>query len=143
MGPDFCRGERRVVVDLIPYLLYVRIMFYVYILANRKQGALYTGQCDDLIKRVFEHKTGRYGGHSAKHSINRLVWFEIHETRDSAFQRERQIKEWKRAWRLVLFAESNPNWDDLSLSLTEPDLCDPERMYPHDFSRSEYQAACR
>jgi len=101
-------------------------MFYVYILANRKNGAIYTGQCDDLIKRMHEHKTGRYGGHTAKYNINRLVWFEIHETRDSAFKRERQIKEWKRAWRLVLFAESNPNWDDLSLSLTEPDLCTPK-----------------
>jgi len=116
-------------------------MFYVYILANRKNGAIYTGQCDDLIKRMHEHKTGRYGGHTAKYNINRLVWFEIHETRDSAFKRERQIKEWKRAWRLVLFAESNPNWDDLSLSLTEPDLCNPARMYPRNFSRSDYQVA--
>jgi len=71
--------------------------------------------------------------------IHRLVWFEIHETRDSAFQRERQIKAWKRAWRLALFAETNPDWNDLFHRLTEAALCDPSRMFPHDFSQSEYQ----
>lgn len=136
MDPDFRRGERYCVLIAFVYVL---IMFYVYILANRKNGALYTGQCDDLIKRVHEHKTGRYGGHSAKYRIDRLVWFEIHETRDSAFQRERQIKEWKRAWRLDLFAKTNPDWDDLFHDLAEAALCDPSRMYPHDFSQSAYQ----
>ena len=114
-------------------------MFFVYITANRKQGAIYTGQCDDLLKRIWEHKTKRYGGHSAKYDIDRLMWFEIHETRDSAFKRERQIKGWNRDWRLNLFGGSNPHWDDLFHSLTEEALCDPERMYPYDFSQSEYQ----
>ncbi len=114
-------------------------MFYVYITANRKHGAIYTGQCDDLLKRIYVHKWKRYDGHTAKHSIDRLMWYEIHETRESAFKRERQIKEWKRAWRLNLFRESNPHWDDLFHSLTEEALCDPSRMYPHDFSQSEYQ----
>lgn len=115
-------------------------MFYVCILANRKNGAIYTGQCDDLLKRGYEHKWKRYDGHTAKYNIDRLMWFEIHETRDGAFRRERQIKEWKRAWRLNLFRKTNPNWDDLFHSLTEEALCDPARMYPRDFSQSEYQA---
>jgi len=114
-------------------------MFYVYITANRKQGAIYTGQCDDQLKRIYEHKWKRYDGYTAKYTIDRLMWFEIHETRDSAFQRERQIKEWKRAWRLNLFCESNPHWDDLFYMLTEEALCDPARMYTEDFSASEYQ----
>ncbi len=114
-------------------------MFYVYILANRKNGALYTGQCDDLLKRVFEHKTKRYKGYTSRYDIDRLMWFEIHETRETAFARERQIKEWKRAWRIGFFADQNPNWDDLFDRLTEPSLCDPARMYPNDFSESEYQ----
>jgi predicted GIY-YIG superfamily endonuclease len=114
-------------------------MFCVYIIANRKQGAIYTGHCDDLVKRIYEHKTGRYGGHSSKYNINRLVWFEIHETRDSAFQRERQIKKWNRAWRLNLFVKDNPAWDDLFHELNEEALCNPNRMYPHDFSQSDYQ----
>ena len=67
------------------------------------------------------------------------MWFEIHETRDSAFKRERQIKAWKRAWRLALFEADNPNWDDLFHSLNEVALHDPSRMYPHDFSESAYQ----
>jgi putative endonuclease len=116
-------------------------MFYVYIVANRKNGALYTGQCDDLLKRSYEHKTGRYRGHSWKYDINRLVWYEIHETRDSAFKRERQIKKWNRAWRIRLIVEINPHWDDLFGHLTEAALCDPARMYPYDFSESEYQIA--
>ncbi|MEP3889835.1 MAG: GIY-YIG nuclease family protein [Hellea sp.] len=114
-------------------------MFFVYITANRKNGAIYTGQCDDLLKRIYEHKWKRYDGHTARYNIDRLMWFEIHETRDGAFKRERQIKEWKREWRLNLFLESNPHWDDLFHSLTEEALCDPARMYPDDFSQSEYQ----
>lgn len=114
-------------------------MFYVYITANRKQGAIYTGQCSDLLERIYEHKWKRYDGHTAKYGIDRLMWFEIHETRQSAFTRERQIKAWKRAWRLALFAETNLNWDDLYHTLNEAVLCDPSRMYPHDFSESGYQ----
>ena len=114
-------------------------MFYVYITSNRKRGAIYTGQCSDLLQRIYEHKWKRYDGHTAKYSIDRLMWFEIHETRASAFKRERQIKEWKRAWRLALFEVDNPNWDDLYHGLNEAVLCDPARMYPHDFSESAYQ----
>ena len=117
----------------------VHLMFYVYITANRKQGAIYTGQCSDLLGRIYEHKWKRYDGHTAKYDIDRLMWFEIHETRQSAFTRERQIKAWKRAWRLALFAETNPNWDDLYHTLNEAVLYDPTRMYPSDFTQSDYQ----
>ena len=139
MSPDFRWAERENKGCYKCLTQYVLSMFYVYIIANRKQGAIYTGHCDNLRKRIFEHKAEHYSGHSTKYKINRLMWFEIHETRDSAFKRERQIKEWKRAWRITLFKDSNPNWDDLSANLTEVDLCDPMRMYPHDFSESDYQ----
>jgi len=60
-------------------------MFFVYVMANQKRGAIYTGQCSDLLQRIYEHKRKRYDGHTAKYGIDRLMWFEIHETRQSAF----------------------------------------------------------
>ncbi|MNT28011.1 GIY-YIG nuclease superfamily protein [compost metagenome] len=87
--------------------------FYTYILAGRRNGVLYTGSTDDLLKRVVEHREKLRGGFTAKHGVSRLVWFECHGTRDEAFRRERQIKEWRRAWKLDLIERMNPGWDDL------------------------------
>jgi putative endonuclease len=87
--------------------------FYTYILAGRRNGALYTGSTDDLLKRVVEHREKLRGGFTAKYGVSRLVWYELHGTRDEAFRRERQIKEWRRAWKLDLIERMNPGWDDL------------------------------
>jgi putative endonuclease len=87
--------------------------FIVYILASKRNGTLYTGSTDDLMGRVWEHKEKIHKGFTSKYGIDTLVWYEPHDTRDSAFIRERQIKEWKRQWKLSLIETTNPNWDDL------------------------------
>ena len=92
--------------------------FYVYILASRRNGTLYVGMTDDLLRRMWEHQTGAVPGFTKKYGIKMLVWFEQHESRESAFQRERQIKKWKRNWKLQLIEGFNPAWKDLALDLT-------------------------
>jgi putative endonuclease len=87
--------------------------FYVYMLANQYNGTLYIGHTDDLAKRVHEHKTHAIKGFTSRYNVTRLVWFEAHETRDSAFQRERQMKVWKRDWKIALIETANRHWDDL------------------------------
>ena len=81
-------------------------------MASRKDGALYSGVTSDLIRRVGEHKTATEG-HTAKYNIRSLVWFEVHNTIDSAIQREKNIKKWRREWKLRLIEEGNPRWEDL------------------------------
>ena len=93
--------------------------FFVYILASRRNGTLYTGSTDDLGKRIWEHKTKAIKGFTAKYGADRLVWCEAHETREAAFTRERQIKEWKRTWKLELIEAGNPEWDDLYNTLNQ------------------------
>ena len=87
--------------------------FYVYLLANRRNGTLYVGMTDDLAKRVWMHRVGALPGFTKQHGIKTLVWYEQHETRESAFVRERQIKKWNRAWKLRLIVQMNPLWRDL------------------------------
>ncbi len=91
--------------------------FYTYILASNRNGTLYTGSTDDIAARVWQHKEKVFKGFTEKYGVDRLVWFEIHETRDAAFRRERQIKKWKRTWKLDLIETENPDWDDLFESL--------------------------
>ncbi len=88
--------------------------FFVYIAASRRNGTLYTGMTDDLARRAWEHRTGVGPGFTKKYGVKLLVWYEVHETRESAFQRERQIKKWNRAWKLEAIERSNPGWRDLA-----------------------------
>ncbi|MGV8839626.1 MAG: GIY-YIG nuclease family protein [Bauldia sp.] len=88
--------------------------FFVYILASRKHGMLYVGMTDDLSNRLFQHRADLTPGFTTKYGIKTLVWFEAHETRESAFFRERRIKKWKRAWKIELIEAANPEWDDLA-----------------------------
>jgi len=74
---------------------------------------LYIGMTDDLARRVWEHRTGAVPGFTSKYGVKMLVWFELHESRETAFQRERQLKKWKRAWKLQLIEQLNPEWRDL------------------------------
>lgn len=85
----------------------------VYILASARNGTLYTGVTSDLMKRIWEHKNNVVEGFTRKYHVHLLVWFEQHETMESAIQREKAIKEWRRAWKLRLIEESNPEWRDL------------------------------
>jgi putative endonuclease len=87
--------------------------FHVYILASRRNGTLYVGLTDDLPKRIWQHRTGATGGFTKRYGIRTLVWCEMHESRESAFLRERQIKKWNRSWKLELIEASNPSWRDL------------------------------
>ncbi|HEX3700177.1 MAG TPA: GIY-YIG nuclease family protein [Phenylobacterium sp.] len=87
--------------------------FYTYIAASGPYGTLYAGSTDDLARRIFEHREKKRSGFTAKYDVTRLVWFEAFETRDQAFRRERQIKEWRRKWKVELIETMNPHWDDL------------------------------
>lgn len=87
--------------------------FYVYILASKRNGTLYIGMTDDLVKRVWQHRQGLIEGFTSAHGLKTLVWCETHESRESAFKRERQLKRWNRAWKLELIEKENPSWRDL------------------------------
>jgi len=86
---------------------------YVYIFASARNGTLYVGVTSDLVKRVHEHKTKVVKGFTSKYNIDTLVWFEQSDSIESAIAREKQLKEWKRAWNIELIEKSNPNWNDL------------------------------
>lgn len=87
--------------------------FYTYIVASRRNGTIYIGSTDNLVKRVTEHKQRLKPGFTSRYDCTILVWYEVHETREGAFRRERQIKEWRRSWKLMLIEERNPTWRDL------------------------------
>ncbi len=87
--------------------------FYVYMLASKRNGTLYTGMTDDLVKRVWQHRNEIIEGFAKDHKVKTLVWYEVNETRDAALTRERQIKKWNRAWKLELIEKTNPAWHDL------------------------------
>ena len=82
-------------------------------MASRKNGTLYIGVCADLIKRVYQHKNGLADGFTKKYKVNKLVYFEQFEDIREAIRREKQMKEWRRDWKLKLIEDNNPNWDDL------------------------------
>ena len=88
-------------------------MFCVYILASGRNGTLYIGQTDSLSRRVFEHKEANVPGFTAKYGVKSLVYYEYFETREGAFRRERAMKKWRRAWKLMLIERFNPGWADL------------------------------
>ncbi|MDD5224111.1 MAG: GIY-YIG nuclease family protein [bacterium] len=85
----------------------------VYILASKRNGTLYIGVNSDLVKRIWEHKNNVVEGFSKRYNVHRLVWYELHESMESAINREKQMKEWKRKWKLELIEGSNPDWQDL------------------------------
>jgi putative endonuclease len=85
----------------------------VYILASRLQGTLYTGVTSDLVKRVWEHRSGLAEGFTKRYRVHRLVYFEFYDRVEEAIRREKQIKKWNRAWKIDLIEESNPGWRDL------------------------------
>jgi putative endonuclease len=87
--------------------------FYVYILASQRNGTLYTGHTDNLIRRVYEHKEEVRRGFTSKYGVKTLVWYESFETRPGAFARERAIKKWNRAWKIEMIERFNPGWRDL------------------------------
>jgi putative endonuclease len=85
----------------------------VYILASKRNGTLYIGVTSDLVKRIGEHKNNVVEGFTKRYGIHTLVWYELHESMQSAIEREKRLKEWKRVWKLELIEKENPDWQDL------------------------------
>ena len=85
----------------------------VYILASRPKGTLYIGVTSNLVQRVWQHKDDLVEGFSKRYGIHRLVWYEVHESMESAIGREKAIKKWRRAWKVELIEKGNPYWRDL------------------------------
>lgn len=90
-----------------------RKSFFVYMLASEVRGTLYVGVTADLVKRVWEHKTKALPGFTARYSVDRLVWYELHDSAEAAIRREKQIKEWRRDWKVNLIERENLHWIDL------------------------------
>ena len=89
----------------------------VYILASKRNGTLYIGVTSNLIKRIWEHKNNLVEGFTRQYSIYLLVWYELHATMDAAIVREKQLKNWKRHWKLDLIEKDNPGWRDLYMDI--------------------------
>ena len=89
----------------------------VYIVTNQRNGTLYTGVTGDLPERIWRHKQGTADGFFKRYQTTRLVWHEVHETMEEAIIREKQIKKWKRSWKLELIETNNPQWIDLHNTL--------------------------
>jgi putative endonuclease len=82
-------------------------------MASRKDGTLYLGVTRDLVRRVYEHKHKTLKGFTSRYDVDRLVWFETYDDPVNAITREKQIKKWRRAWKVQLIEETNPDWRDL------------------------------
>jgi putative endonuclease len=93
-------------------------MFYVYLLASRPYGTLYVGVTSKIVKHVWEHKNKAVPGFTARCGVDTLVWFEVHNPAEAAIRREKQIKGWKRVWKISLIESDNPRWVDLLPSLS-------------------------
>jgi putative endonuclease len=87
--------------------------YFVYIMASKRNGTLYVGVTNNLIKRVYEHRTDIIQGFTKKYSIHKLVYYEDTNDIYSAIQREKSLKKWNRKWKIKLIEKFNPNWDDL------------------------------
>jgi putative endonuclease len=88
-------------------------LYYIYILANKRQGTLYIGVTNDLVRRVYEHKNDFVQGFTKKYGVHMLVYYEQCESVESVIRREKQLKFWHRNWKIRLIEEANPDWKDL------------------------------
>ena len=86
--------------------------YYVYLLASAKHGTLYLGVTNALVRRVYEHKSKAAPGFTSRYGVDRLVWFECYEDAVSAIEREKELKKWRRDWKIRLIEEANPDWLD-------------------------------
>ncbi len=88
--------------------------YFIYILASKRNGTLYVGTTSDLLRRIDEHKTGAVEGFTKRYTVHNLVYYEEIEDVTVAIAREKQLKNWKRNWKLALIEKGNPEWQDLS-----------------------------
>lgn len=91
--------------------------YYVYILASQKYGTLYIGITSNLLKRVYQHKEGLVAGFTKKYHVHKLVYYEVHEDVHEAILREKQMKKWRRDWKINLIERDNPQWLDIYCEL--------------------------
>jgi putative endonuclease len=89
----------------------------VYILASRKHGTIYIGVTSDLMGRLYQHRTKATRGFTARYGVARLVYYEMAETMEAAITREKQLKAWRRDWKIALIERENPHWEDLAVGL--------------------------
>ena len=82
-------------------------------LASKPNGTLYIGVTSNLVKRILQHKNNMVEGFTKRYSVHQLVWYELHENMESALEREKRMKGWKRKWKIELIESMNPNWRDL------------------------------
>lgn len=99
----------------------------VYLMASRRNGTLYLGVTSDLLQRGLDHRDGRFPGISRKYGCTLLVWWEPHDDMPSAIAREKELKKWRRAWKLALIETANPQWRDLY-----EDLLLPQHLRQHE-----------
>ena len=91
----------------------------VYIVASERNGTLYIGVTSDLVARIWQHREHLVDGFTRRYGVTMLVWYELHETMDSAILREKQLKKWNRRWKLELIEAGNPDWRDLWDAISE------------------------
>ena len=91
--------------------------YFVYLMASGRNGTLYCGVTNDLVRRVHEHRERRAEGFTSRYGVSRLVWFEQHSDIDEAILREKRIKTWNRGWKLALIEKDNRSWRDLAVDL--------------------------
>ncbi|MEQ7155239.1 GIY-YIG nuclease family protein [Brevundimonas aurifodinae] len=115
--------------------------FFTYIVASGRNGTIYAGSTEDLRVRVHQHKDKAFDGFAARYGLDRLVWYEIHDSRDAAFARERRIKKWLRVWKLELIESVNPAWDDLMDAFRLGDLLDAKDWVPASAGMSGEEGA--
>ena len=100
--------------------------YFVYMLASRRNGTLYVGVTNDIMRRTFEHRNHEVEGFTKKHGVQILVWYEAHTDINEAIAREKQLKGWNRAWKIRLIEKHNSGWNDLydtwSGNITLPDV---------------------
>ena len=94
--------------------------YWVYILASRIGGTLSIGITNDLVRRVFEHRSKQAPGFTKRYGVCRLVHFEQFDDPENAIRREKRLKKWTRAWTVQLIEQENPNWDDLYRKIANP-----------------------
>jgi len=93
-----------------------------YLLASGRNGTIYTGVTSDLIARIHQHRSGTVPGFTSRYAVHRLVRFEIFDDMANAIAREKQLKAWRRDWKVALIETDNPFWEDLAITLGFPPL---------------------
>ena len=88
--------------------------YYLYIITNKKNGVLYIGVTNNLERRMFEHNNKLIKGFSSRYNLDKLVYLEVYQFVEDAIKREKNMKKWKREWKINLIVEDNPDWGDLS-----------------------------